>query len=54
MLTQSEFTRRVGIAPTYLASIETGRRWRHLVIVCNVADIPGTSPADLVRGIEID
>ena len=51
-LTQAEFAKKVGIAPSYMASIETGRRWPHLNIICDIADELGTTPDKLVVGIE--
>lgn len=37
-LTQKQLAYRVNIAPAYLASIETGRRWPHLSIIHGIAD----------------
>jgi transcriptional regulator with XRE-family HTH domain len=51
-LTQAEFATKIGIAPSYIASIETGRRWPHLNIICDIADELGTTPFALVAGIE--
>lgn len=50
--TQAVFAAKVGIAPSYLASIETGRRWPHLNIICDIAKELGTTPYALVAGIE--
>ena len=51
-LTQVEFAEKVSIAPSYLASIETGRRWPHLTIIYSIADALGKEPHQLLEGIE--
>lgn len=51
-LTQAEFASKVNIAPSYLASIETGRRWPHLNIICDISAELKTAPYALVPGIE--
>jgi transcriptional regulator with XRE-family HTH domain len=51
-LKQAEFAKKIGIAPSYLASIETGRRWPHLNIMCDIAKELGTTPYALVGGID--
>ena len=51
-LTQAEFAKKVNVAPSYLASIETGRRWPHLTIIYSIAEALGKEPCQLLEGIE--
>ncbi|MDN5274735.1 MAG: DNA-binding protein [Candidatus Saccharibacteria bacterium] len=48
-LTQKEFAKVTGISPSYIASIESGRRWPHINILYAIANNLETTPHELIK-----
>lgn len=51
-LTQKDFAQRINISTAYVASIETGRRWPYITILYSIADALGTTPYNLMSGMD--